>query len=1382
MSAPESQDPEDRPPAEKPPSHEGMMESLREEVQQLHDRVEGAVEHALPRPSRRTAGRIAWLVVLSFFALVLVVLGGGVLWLTRHTEYVAGHLTLVVNRMLTDHSDLVLDVRDVRGNPFRSLRLVEPRLRIRGSSGPPLLQARSMQLAYAPWDLAFGRSRTIEIQLDRPVLRLVRGPNGRLQLPHWQAGPPGRGPARELALRLDLRDGEILLPDSSLDVHGWSLEALVRTGRQEEVELTRMRWDRGPWGSVLKELRGRYVAADSVRVEVATLRTPDLELSAAGGWKPKAATRFVSVDLGRVRWAWLARVFHNPTFDVTGEGRGHFALRYSNMLAGDGRVAAVWDSVPLQGRVTFRWDGRRLVVAPLEFSSPAGIFDGRMSYTAQDLDLTGHVAHSNPVYWHALGLAGWPPGDVSGDLHYSSWRKLPAGSRVDADLGASVLTGWLADSARVSVVAPSHAPGTFSVTMLRKGGRVDLQATMDRGTWQGTWQAASFPLEEWPDGRASGLRGLLGQGSGTVESRQGALRVAGTLAGEPVDWLGIRAARWRLDEVRGALLPKPDLDLGKVTLGEAFFLGVRFDSVRASVHVGDGEARLQQVVAFAGDTVVTASGTNTWGQRGWTAALDRVEARSGQFDWVSDGPLALAGDAKGVTFERFAARDSLSRLEIAGRWAAPGGSYDWTARATGLDLHRLGLPLDWDLMGTADALLAVNGPSGDPRWSFRARAIGPGSRGHRGDSLRVALSGSRSRLAVEDFEYRLGDGSLGARLEFDGMRRPWPETLTADAVRAWLTTASSWSGRGTAETFPLGRIGSLVPSARRLSGRLDGVVDVSGRPDDPRLDAHVTAEPLAWDSLRADRLALHALYHDRTLELPELRLTRGGAVSTASGSMPLALGLGSAPSMLAAPMSWKLDLENGDLAILPQVVPQLAGARGRLDLHATVGGTPQRPTVAGSARVRDGQMLITGRSELIEDLSASFRLNETRITMDSLFARSGKRGTVRASGVIDLSGARLGHYSFALAMNDFTAVEPGVWVAEFDAPALRVTDGPRVKGQVLPHVEGDVYLRGARVLFDFANQNETQLLAASTQPLFCTYRLHLVASNNLRWQPPDGDIEFSADLMAEQTEKSLNLFGDLSAIRGTYGFLSNRFTVDKADLTFDNVGGVNPTLDIEATTRVVPYTTTETALAVGSGAAADATPHTITVTITGRANAPTIQFASDPSDWDQPTILSQLTVARFFAGNRFAATQLSDPVDSYLTRMINAQLPAALGRTFLRDVGQWQLEREQGGLFYGTGDVRVTVTHQFSRQVSVSVSQAVPGLARPGAPVSTTTTQGTTSPVEQGPLERDLQAEYRINRFFYISTELAQRRPLSVTTLPTLVPEFNVNLKARWEY
>jgi hypothetical protein len=1353
------------------PPHEGVVETLREEVQELHDRVEDVVVHALPQRVRRSAGRIAWLIVLSTLGVLVVVVAAALLWLTRHTEYVAGHLTVVVNRVLADHSDLVLDVRDVRGNPFRSLSIVEPRLRIRGDDGPALLEARSMSLRYAPWDLAFGRKRSLEIELDHPVVHLARGPDGRLRLPHWRLGPPRRGPASEFDVRLALRSGAIHLPDSSRDIRGWDLTAQALLGRNDQVRIERMSWQRGPWGSVLEELRGSFEAGDSARFEVQALRTPDLELKAAGGWRAGGPGRFATVELRRIRWSWLATVFQNPLFDVSGQGSGRFDLRLDGALSGAGTAAAVWDSVPLEARAGFRWDHGRLTIAPLQGTSPAGAFTGRVVYTARDLDLRGHVTHGNPVHWHAIGLPGWPAGDLAGEMHYWSWHGPPGGSRFTAALTGSELAGWRADSARVAVDAPSGAPGTFQVTMFRRGGRVDLDAGMDHGTWQGGWVATRFPLDEWPDGRATGIRGWLGEGRGTAESRAGRLQVVGALGGSPAEWLGLQAAGWQLSGVDGALLPQPDVRLGEVRLRDVMFLGVHFDSARAVVHVGDGEARLEQVTGFAGDTVVTAAGDSRWGREGWTTVLERAEARSRQFDWVADGPIDLAGDREGVTFRRFAAHDQSARIELSGRWAAPGGSYDWTGRATGLDLHRLGMPPEWDLRGAADATLTVTGRAGDPRWSLDARARQPGARGHLGDSLHLALAGAPSRLEVQDLDYRLGAGSVRGHLAFDGTSRPWPDSLTGAGVQRWLATAASWDGRVSVTALPLERLDRLVGAARGLSGRLAGTLELSGQPRDPVLRLQAEAAPLARDSLAVERVTLRAEAGGGRLQVRELRIEQGGSISTARGEMPLRLALDAPPEVPEAPMSWRVDLAHGDLAILRQLAPQIAAASGRLEVHATVGGTARHPDLQGTAAVRDGQLLISGRSELIEGMRADFRLDASHITMDSLYARAGKRGSLTANGVVDLQGGRLNHYAFNLAMHEFTAVEPGLYAAQFDAPLLRVTDGPRVNGQTLPHVEGDVTLHGARVLFDFTNQSETQQLAARTQPLFWTYRIRLRADNDLRWQPPDGDIEFTADLTLEQTVQTLNIFGDLSAIRGTYDFLSNRFDVVKADLSFDNVGGINPVLDIEATTRVTATTD------LSSGTRSDTRAHTITVLITDRAATPTIVFGSDPADWDQPTILSQLTVGRFLGAG--SVVSLSDPLDSYVTRMINAQLSPLLSRTFLRDVGQWRLERQQGGLFAGQGDVFVTVAHQFNPRVQVSYSQRLPGFER-GTLASTTT--GTTGATEQNLLERNVAAEYRINRFFYITTELAQRRLQTGTALPTQFPEFNVNLKARWEY
>jgi hypothetical protein len=386
-------------------------------------------------------------------------------------------------------------------------------------------------------------------------------------------------------------------------------------------------------------------------------------------------------------------------------------------------------------------------------------------------------------------------------------------------------------------------------------------------------------------------------------------------------------------------------------------------------------------------------------------------------------------------------------------------------------------------------------------------------------------------------------------------------------------------------------------------------------------------------------------------------------------------------------------------------------------------------------------------------------MSESTVTLDSLVAHEGPDGRLRAQGTVTLHRLVPSAYRLSLTLRNFTASDPGLYAAQFDGDFV-VNDGPRVHDQWLPSVTGSATVNRAVILIDFANQTEAEQLAASNPPLYWVYRIELTAKSNVRWQPPDGDIEFSADLTAEQTPTELRMFGEMQAIRGSYYFLSNRFDVNNATLTFDNVSGLNPMFDAQATTRVVPIDR-------------ETLPHVVTVRITGRAREPSIAFDSDPSDWDENEILRQLTVGRFVS-TKGKAIATGDPFDNYLTRALNRTLSAEMSRAFNGYLNDWVLDREQGGLFAGQGEVILGVGSQVTRNLAVRYRQRVPGLGRD---VVTPTTGGL------NPFERDLEAEYRLNRFFLISSELTQRRTaVGVGTSTTAPPEFNVNLKARWEY
>ena len=72
--------------------------------------------------------------------------------------------------------------------------------------------------------------------------------------------------------------------------------------------------------------------------------------------------------------------------------------------------------------------------------------------------------------------------------------------------------------------------------------------------------------------------------------------------------------------------------------------------------------------------------------------------------------------------------------------------------------------------------------------------------------------------------------------------------------------------------------------------------------------------------------------------------------------------------------------------------------------------------------------------------------------------------------------------------------------------------------------------------------------------------------------------------------------------------------------------------------------------------------------------------------------------------------------------------------------------------------------------LAVSSRQRLRGCGRPGA-------------LEDADMyERAVEAQCRIHRFIYVPTEVAQRRSITGQTTTQVGKEFNVNLKARWEY
>ena len=1341
----EPRDPKDE---ESPSEPHGVVETIRDEI-------EDVVEH-VPEPVRWTVAKLFRLGALVLAGLIVLGIVSAVLFFMNRTELVAREITLLLNRTLRDHSDLVLDLRDIRGNPFTGFRAIEPRVRF--MDGRPWGAAREMRVNYSAWSLVSGGDGSIEVVIDHPTVQLVDAKGG-WQVPTWRVDPPRkprRDAARMLQIRLHVTDADVRTPKPYGDIKGVGLDLIANTGASTRVRLERMSWNAGPWGSKLERLTADLtVDANGLRGRIETLRTPDLELRADGVARRGDPVNHVHVTVGRVRWRWLAKVFDNAALDVPGDGAFVVDAAGSKDWLGRFKATMQWGALEAEGTGRARWAGSQLILDSLDARSAAGDLRGTLRWSRAGWDLVADARHADPAHWQMLHLDGWPKGDLNGRFRYAVDTRAKARpvAVLEARLKDSEWQGWRADEAVVRVDFPPVATDSFSVVGMRRGGRFTLRGRTGPHGWSGPYAIRDLPLEEWPDGRATGLTGVLEDARGTVEARHGALFVTGELTGRSTHWAAARFARWTLSDVRGRLLPTPDLT-ARANAENGFFTGIHIDRATAPIWLGDQVVKFTPLTAQAGDTTLAMTGQAAWDGAIWWMTLPSAEVASSQFQFRAEPPVRLSGDAGGTVFERVIADDRGSHLEVNGRWAAPGGPYDFTLVGRDMDVSRVGMPAELGLGGKADMELRIQGRSGDPRWRFTAGVQQPALGGHVADSVAIELTGSPHRLELADGMLRIGGGAIRGSALIDRAPAPFPDSLSPTAVVRWLKDAESWRGRATSDAFPVGRLTGLMPEAAGWDGRLFGTLALGGRPAKPTLDVQLQAERFGWRDIRTENVTLHGQYADGLAEVLDLRARMLNVESKARLAFPLHLALGDRPELGTSPIRGRVDIPSGDLQVLPLLVPQLQSANGRFELAAEISGTARAPRFQGRGKIRDGRVRPINRGEVIDGLYADLHFDESRITLDTLSGRQGRTGRIASHGVVNLDGAQLKDYRFNLAMRDFASSEEGLYAVLFDGDFV-VSDGPRVAGERLPQVNGKARLKKGVIEFDFANQSEVQKRAANTQPLYWTYRIKAEAKNNLRWRTPDADMEFDADLDLQQTPDSLLIYGEMHGLRGTYWFLSNRFRILNADITFDNQQGVDPVLDIAAETRLP--------------SAPGAPLETITAQLTGRSSRPVIALTSSANS-DQRAILGALTVGSVV--DERGSVSVQSPLDNYVTRQLNAQLSANLSTFFRGAISDWEVRRDRGGLFSGEGGIVVGVGSQITDNLAFRYRQRLPGNERP---VST----GRLDPTDL--FDQNVEAEYRVNRFIFLTSGFSRRRGLP-TSAAQQNTDYNVNLKARWEY
>jgi translocation and assembly module TamB len=519
-------------------------------------------------------------------------------------------------------------------------------------------------------------------------------------------------------------------------------------------------------------------------------------------------------------------------------------------------------------------------------------------------------------------------------------------------------------------------------------------------------------------------------------------------------------------------------------------------------------------------------------------------------------------------------RRSHARLELDAKDVALAG-FAGNARVTGdgfTDAFNFDLAAEVPQLHGAAASLAARGKLNlDAKQVSIASAHGS----YRGQEIRL-LAPAQITFAQGLEVDRLKLGAQKAELDVEGRVSP---TL---ALRAEL------------RQVPAALVNVFVPNFL-AAGVIDASADLQGAVAAPRGKISVTGAGLRMADSEAlglppAELRITAELHGQTADI-DARLD-GGVASrlSAVGKIPIAA-------------DGDVDLKVGGKFDVGLFNPFLEGrgqrAGGELDINATVEGSVAAPKIGGTLNLAKGSLNDFRLGVALTDITAQVVGNERALEIKS-FAASAAPGTISMTGTLGVleKGIPL---ALKITARNAQPIVSKLLTANLDAD-LEIKGTARERLDVAGSLTLHRTLIGIPnslppdvVVLDVRRRGEKAAVVRQ-RPLVIGLDIAVKAPREILVKGRGLDAEMGGDLQVRGTTKEPAVSGGFDLQRGTFSFASNRLDFTAGRVSFNGAGlrnRIDPSLDFTAQTSI--------------GAT------TVTLHITGFADAPVFDFSSSPA-------------------------------------------------------------------------------------------------------------------------------------------------------------------------
>jgi hypothetical protein len=302
---------------------------------------------------------------------------------------------------------------------------------------------------------------------------------------------------------------------------------------------------------------------------------------------------------------------------------------------------------------------------------------------------------------------------------------------------------------------------------------------------------------------------------------------------------------------------------------------------------------------------------------------------------------------------------------------------------------------------------------------------------------------------------------------------------------------------------------------------------------------------------------------------------------------------------------------NGDanLSLLRLLYRDVEHCDGTALVKLTISDKWSNPEVAGELLIKDGQIKIKDIPQKFTALNGTISFDRNRVFTEGTRGEVGG-GSITVTGTAQLQGSALVDFSSKAVIENVTVRYPTGMTATLGG-SLYYDGDP--SSQTL---SGEVAIRRARyerrvewksMLVDFSRgfiRKKSEDIGWTGDTLL---NVRFFGKENILFESNLAKIPLDIDMLFYGTASQPQLLGRIEARKGEVYFRQNVFRIIHASADFIDPGRINPTLDVQAETRVREYQ--------------------IRLGVSGTADRATVTFVSDPALTDA-NILSLLTLGK----------------------------------------------------------------------------------------------------------------------------------------------------------